>query len=167
MIKATIEDTFACLLQPLSEGFEANGQVIHPVIQQVHEHLWLVNHEKKAYTIFVHGVDEKQKTVDLSINGKRATVQIRSRIDQLLKQLGMEAQMAQKLDTLKAPMPGLIHSILVQEGQTVEKGQPLLILEAMKMENILKSPGEGIIQQIHAQEKASVEKNELLISFQA
>ena len=62
-------------------------------------------------------------------------------------------------------MPGLIQRIEVNKGDEIHKGDPLLILEAMKMENVIKSPGEGIVSTIHVREKASVEKNELLISF--
>ncbi|MCL4121821.1 UNVERIFIED_CONTAM: hypothetical protein GTU68_029708 [Idotea baltica] len=63
-------------------------------------------------------------------------------------------------------MPGLIHSISIQEGESVKKGDPILILEAMKMENIIKSPGEGIVNKIHVSPQSSVEKNELLITFE-
>ncbi|MEL6135773.1 MAG: acetyl-CoA carboxylase biotin carboxyl carrier protein subunit, partial [Bacteroidota bacterium] len=78
---------------------------------------------------------------------------------------GMEHSLSKKLDSLKAPMPGLIHSLKVEAGQEVKKGDPLLILEAMKMENIIKSPGEGVVKEIHVVEKNSVEKNALLITF--
>ena len=77
----------------------------------------------------------------------------------------MESTLTKQLDNLKAPMPGLIHSLKVEAGQEVKKGDPLLILEAMKMENIIKSPGEGIVKEIHVEEKNSVEKNALLITF--
>ncbi len=165
MIQAQLNDQEISFVQ-LAEGYEVDGQIIQPDIQQLNEQLYHVIYENRSFSIFIHKVDREAKVVDLSINGKRATVKIRSRIDQLLKQLGMEGAMTKKLDKLKAPMPGLIHSLKVEEGTEVKKGDPLLILEAMKMENVIKSPGDGVIKSIHVQAKESVEKNELLISFQ-
>jgi biotin carboxyl carrier protein len=62
-------------------------------------------------------------------------------------------------------MPGLVLEVRVKVGDTVKKGDPLLVLEAMKMENILKSPADGIIQKVHVQKSAAVEKNQTLINF--
>ena len=66
---------------------------------------------------------------------------------------------------IHAPMPGLVLEINVSEGQEVEKGDPLLILEAMKMENVIKAPGNGIIKKIHVEKGNPVEKNELLVEL--
>ena len=62
-------------------------------------------------------------------------------------------------------MPGLVLSVLVTEGDEVKKGDNLLVLEAMKMENMIKSPTDGIIKKIEIKQGNKVEKNELLISF--
>ncbi|MCL4145650.1 UNVERIFIED_CONTAM: hypothetical protein GTU68_019273 [Idotea baltica] len=62
-------------------------------------------------------------------------------------------------------MPGLILDILVEVGQTIQKGDQLMILEAMKMENVLKAPGEGSISSIEVSQGDSVEKNQVLIKF--
>jgi biotin carboxyl carrier protein len=70
-----------------------------------------------------------------------------------------------QIKEVKAPMPGLIFEIKVQEGDEVKKGDTLVILEAMKMENILKSPGDGIIKEIRIKKGDSVEKNQVLIQF--
>ncbi|MEO0897947.1 MAG: biotin/lipoyl-containing protein [Bacteroidota bacterium] len=142
-----------------------NGQSLSADFQQVNPQLFHVIHEGKSYDIFVHKIDQDAKTVELSINGKKGQVKLVSRIERMLKQLGMENALVKKMDSLKAPMPGLIHSVSVEVGQEVLKGEPLLILEAMKMENVIKSPGDGVVKEILVQPKASVEKGELLISF--
>jgi biotin carboxyl carrier protein len=67
---------------------------------------------------------------------------------------------------LKAPMPGLVVSILVAEGQEVKKGQVLLILESMKMQNELKSPRDGIVNRIKVRAGESVEQKQSLLSVQ-
>lgn len=122
-------------------------------------------HENQSYNVSVHKVDTENNEVTLTVNGKKAVVKLRSQTELLLKSLGLENALVAKIDTVKAPMPGLIHSILVEVGQSVQKGDPLLILEAMKMENIIKAPGDGVIAQINAVLKASVDKNEVLIRF--
>ncbi|NOY98767.1 MAG: biotin/lipoyl-binding protein [Chloroflexi bacterium] len=65
---------------------------------------------------------------------------------------------------LKAPMPGLIVAIPVSEGQEVEKGDVLLILESMKMQNELKSPRAGVIERIRVKPGDSVEQRQKLLS---
>ena len=62
-------------------------------------------------------------------------------------------------------MPGMVLNILVTEGQEVKKGDALIVLEAMKMENILKSPTDGVIKKIAINKGVAVEKNQLLIQF--
>jgi len=66
---------------------------------------------------------------------------------------------------LKAPMPGLIVAIPVSEGQAVEKGQPLLILESMKMQNELKAPRAGVVQRIRVEPGQTVEQKAPLLSL--
>ncbi len=65
---------------------------------------------------------------------------------------------------LKAPMPGLVVAIPVSEGQEVKKGQTLLILESMKMQNELKSPRDGVVGKIRVQPRESVEQKQTLLS---
>jgi biotin carboxyl carrier protein len=65
---------------------------------------------------------------------------------------------------LKAPMPGLVVTVLVTEGQEVKKGQVLLILESMKMQNELKSPRDGTIGRIRVKAGESVEQRQTLLS---
>ena len=65
---------------------------------------------------------------------------------------------------LKAPMPGLVVAIPVEEGQQVKKGQVLLILESMKMQNELKSPRDGTVNRIKVRAGESVEQKQPLLS---
>lgn len=66
---------------------------------------------------------------------------------------------------LKAPMPGLVVAIPASEGQEVKKGQVLLILESMKMQNELKSPRDGVISHIKVKAGESVEQKQLLLNL--
>jgi len=63
-------------------------------------------------------------------------------------------------------MPGLVLSIMVNEGQQISAGDPLMILEAMKMENVLKANSDGVVSKINCSEKDAVDKGQLLIEIE-
>lgn len=67
---------------------------------------------------------------------------------------------------LRAPMPGLVLDVKVKPSQTVTKGQPLVIIEAMKMENIIKARGDGTVKTISILAGSSVEKGDTLLEFE-
>ena len=83
----------------------------------------------------------------------------------MLHSLGMDNLASKKVADLKAPMPGLVLEIAVKVGQEVAKGDTLLILEAMKMENVIKSPTDGVIKSIAVNKADTVEKNQLILNF--
>jgi biotin carboxyl carrier protein len=66
---------------------------------------------------------------------------------------------------LKSPMPGLIVAVPVKEGEVVKKGQVILVLESMKMENELKSPRDGAISSIKVEPRQTVEQGQVLITL--
>jgi len=68
---------------------------------------------------------------------------------------------------LKAPMPGLVVSVAVTEGQVIHKGDILVILESMKMQNELKSPRDGTILRIKVKAGDSVEQNQVMVTVGA
>ncbi|MGB8980654.1 MAG: biotin/lipoyl-containing protein [Anaerolineales bacterium] len=67
---------------------------------------------------------------------------------------------------LRAPMPGLIVTVPIQEGQPVKRGQVLLILESMKMQNELKAPRDGTIGRVRVKAGETVEQKQILLSVQ-
>ncbi len=68
---------------------------------------------------------------------------------------------------LKAPMPGLVVAVPVEDGQTVQAGDVLLILESMKMQNELKSPQDGVVRRVRVQAGESVERGQVMLSVYA
>lgn len=122
-------------------------------------------YNNKSYTIEVVQLNKEDKTAIIKVNGNLYNLSIKDQFDQLLKQLGMDNLTANKIQQVKAPMPGLVLSVLVADGDEVKKGDNLLVLEAMKMENMIKSPTDGIVKKVAVQQGNKVEKNELLISF--
>lgn len=119
----------------------------------------------RAYSAELVEYLAEEKTYLIKINGKTLEVKLKDRYDLLLDKLGMSDANTQKLNQIKAPMPGLILDIKVDPGDVVKKGDPLLILEAMKMENVLKSPGDGKVLAITVKKGDSVEKNQVLVQF--
>jgi len=67
---------------------------------------------------------------------------------------------------INSPMPGLIVSVPISEGQTVVQGQTVVILESMKMQNELKAPAEGMVTKIHVKDGQTVDKNALLVEIE-
>ena len=124
-----------------------------------------IRYKNKSYPAEIVKIDRESKTVDLKIQGQRYTVRLRDEIDLLMEKMGMSASAAGKVNSIKAPMPGLIIDLRVSAGDTVKAGDPLLILEAMKMENIIKASGEGVVKNVKIKKGDSVEKGQVMIEF--
>lgn len=104
--------------------------------------------------------------VSFSINGRYLEATVKDEQELLLEKLGFHAGAVTSTGSLNAPMPGKILELLINDGDTVEEGQPVLILEAMKMENELKAPANGVVSILHVQEGDNVEKNQILIEIE-
>jgi len=128
-----------------------------------HEYHALVNGQSAK--ISIKKINREEKTLTATVNGKPCTIKVTDKMDHLLKNLGLENALVQKMNELKAPMPGLVLEVLVKIGDAVTKGDALLVLEAMKMENIIKSAGDGVVKDIKVNTKDAVDKNQVLITF--
>ena len=144
---------------------QVNGKTISGDLVKTNDYQYHLLLHNKSYNVDVVKLNTEEKSLVLKINTIKFTLQLKDKYDELLHTLGLDALAAKKINDVKAPMPGMVLSILVKEGDTVKKGDALLILEAMKMENILKSPAEGVIKKIAAIKGTAVEKNQLLIQF--
>ena len=97
----------------------------------------------------------------------RKEVRVLDERAQLLEKMGMSARTVVASGDIKAPMPGKVLQVLVNAGDTVEEGQALLVLEAMKMENVIKAIAEGTVLDIPVSPGQAVEKGSLLVAFEA
>ena len=122
-------------------------------------------YEGRSFSAEVVEADYAAKNIVLKLNGQRVELQAKDRFDLLLERLGMANAASAKVNELKAPMPGLIVDIRVQPGQAVQKGDPLLVLEAMKMENILKAPADGTVGSLKVSLRDNVQKGQVLVQF--
>lgn len=149
-----------------SDGLaKLNGQPLafnQVVLDQFREHLIT---DEGAFHIEWLGANPEEKSFRLRVNGKETTLVVKDSFDLLLEQMGLDNLAAAKVQDVKAPMPGLVLSIAVSPGQEVKKGDALIILEAMKMENVLKSPADGKVKEVLVTQGQAVEKNLKLITF--
>jgi len=112
----------------------------------------------------------KENSIDQSyivkINGEISTIRLIKQVEKTIQKLGIQKGSQKNINILKAPMPGFILDVIVKESDLVKKGDPVIILEAMKMENILSSPVDGIVKKIKVNPRQTVEKNNILIKFE-
>ncbi len=101
----------------------------------------------------------------LALGGCRLNVSVLDARGRALKNAGVRGAGKAKTGTLKAPMPGLVLRVLVEEGASVEAGHSLLVIEAMKMENELKAQGAGTVKKIHVAPGTRVEKGAPLLEL--
>lgn len=142
-----------------------NGTVVQTDSSLLSERRTHVIYNHKSYNIEIVSENKEEKTCLVKVNGNTYNIKIEDQYDQLLKKLGLDNTQANKVKAIKAPMPGLVIKVVVTEGAEVQKGDNLLVLEAMKMENIIKSPSDGIVKKISVVKGDKVEKNEILIEF--
>jgi biotin carboxyl carrier protein len=124
-----------------------------------------VLYKQKTYTLILESGEAETGIYKIQLNGKPLEIGTFDRIQLLLKSMGMDSAMGKKINEIKAPMPGLVLRIPIKEGDSVSKGEGLLVLEAMKMENSIKALGDVVISKIHVKPGQAVEKNQLLVSF--
>ncbi len=134
------------------------------IVKQNDETLLLIT-PNKVYTITCLNINHETKTLTLLYNGNKFNASITEPIDEILKSMGLENALTPKISDMKAPMPGLVLQILVNPGDEVNKGDKILVLEAMKMENAIKSPTDGIVNDVHVSQGMAVDKNQILITF--
>jgi biotin carboxyl carrier protein len=120
----------------------------------------------KSYQVNLMTADFLNKSITLEVNGSEYTVELLDSFDRLVDRLGLAKSASVKIDAIEAPMPGLVLDVMVAPGDTIEKGTPLAILEAMKMENVIKAPGEAKVQSIEVEKGQSVEKGQILIRLE-
>lgn len=164
MYKATVNKKSFEII-PSEEGFEVNGKLLHWDLVKISDGYFHILHNSKSYRAEVVKTDQVTKAFTLKINGKLYDVELKDKFDLLLEKMGINNSNSGKINSIKAPMPGLIIDLKVKAGDAVKPNDPLLILEAMKMENIIKASGEGVVKLVKVKKGDSVEKNQVLIEF--
>ena len=144
-----------------ADGLEVTLDMISGMDHHLH-----ILHNNKSYRAEVVSFSREEKSCVIKVNGNNYLLDIKDQYDELLHRLGLDNLSKVKIADLKAPMPGLVLKVLVSEGDEVKKGDNILVLEAMKMENIIKSPADVRIKAIKVKPSDKVEKNQVMVLFE-
>jgi len=135
-------------------------------VQRVSKNEYLIQTPTGPEQVMIESFDLESKKATILVNDKRLNVVLKNQLDILIDEMGYAEAMKKGFTNLTAPMPGLVLEIKVNVGDQIETGQPLLVLEAMKMENVIKSPGDGIIKEILVSQGDKVNKAQILIDME-
>ena len=101
----------------------------------------------------------------VSVDGVSHDVVVQDQHDVLLERFGGQTRREQGVQQVRAPMPGLVRAVRVSEGDSVEAGGGLLVLEAMKMENEVVAESAGVVRAVNVKAGDAVEKNQLMLEL--
>lgn len=165
MMKVTLNKSTGFELEREGKTLKLNGSPMEYDLRETRPGSYHLLYKGQSFEIEILQSDREAKRHLITVNGKKIEAELRDQFDELLKELGMDASSAQKVGDLKAPMPGLVVDVPVKEGDVVKKGDTLVILEAMKMENSLKAAGDATVKKIMVKKGQAVDKNTVLIQM--
>jgi biotin carboxyl carrier protein len=165
MLKIKVNNKFNFELSTERNQTLINGLPFVGDVLKVNDRTFHIIFNNKSYHAELIHFEKSQKTCTVKVGNNIYPMHMSDQFDELLKQLGMDNLNSTKIAELKAPMPGLVLRILATEGEEVKKGGNLLVLEAMKMENIIKAPADVHIKSIKVIAGDKVEKNQVMMIF--
>ncbi len=166
MIQITVAEGHVFDLEKKEGEVFLNGKKLDWDLSKIDERHYHVISEGQSFNLEIVEKDFQSKEFVLKVNGKTLTVVAKDKLDLLLENLGMAQGNGKVVSELAAPMPGMILEVCVEEGAEVKIGDKLIVLEAMKMENVLKSPIDGVVKSISVKKGDGVEKKHVLIRFE-
>lgn len=156
--KATVNEGFEFSL------FQKDAAALDLVSNSHSNHLIINDH---SLNVEVLHRDFQNRAYTIKINGNRFNVHIENELDARIAEMGLFLGSESVENEIHAPMPGLILEVNVSEGDVVEAGDHLCVLEAMKMENALTAPRSGTIRSVRIEQGQTVDKGILLIELEA
>jgi len=141
----------------------SHGKNISVDVEKISDGEFSVLVDGKSFHIFF---SKTQNLPNATVNNFIFEIQRETLRDKLNKKLSKESGSKNSSLTVKAPMPGLISKVLLVEGSSVNSGEGVLIVEAMKMENEIKALRTGILKKLFVKEKQTVEKNDQLFTIE-
>ncbi|MBD3636215.1 MAG: biotin/lipoyl-binding protein [Crocinitomicaceae bacterium] len=136
-------------------------------IQHLEKGVYRIVDGKTEVYLEVLSVDLETKMMSIRYNHRTYELAFKNELDIVLDKMGIKRSSEILNTDIKAPMPGKVIDVVVKEGDKVPKGGPILILEAMKMENVLKAENDCSIKKVHVTSSDSVEKNQVLVELDA
>lgn len=166
MLKIKVNNKFNFEVESNNGDITIDGQAIDKDLLRIDNRTFHIIHKGKSYHAELVSINRDDKTCAVKVGTNIYSMQITDQYDELLHQLGMDNLTANKISEIKAPMPGLVIRILASEGDKVEKGGNLFVLEAMKMENVIKSVSDVKIKSVKVKAGDKVEKNQVVMVFE-
>ena len=122
--------------------------------------VFLLKNEGKIYEVFVSPQQSANETLQIKV--KNQSFEINLVDPKRLRGGSGETESADGVAEIKTAMPGKIVRVLVEKGAEIQKGEGVIIVEAMKMQNEMKSPRDGIVKEIRAEMGATVNAGDVL-----
>jgi biotin carboxyl carrier protein len=166
MLQLTVNGKNSFSVSNENNEWQLDDSPVQVDIQPQPNGLISIIYNNRSFTGIIEKIDRETKEVTVRINNQLYTVAVKEPMDQLLASMGLDMKAKQKAEAIKAPMPGMILKILVQPGQQIAKGDGLLVLEAMKMENVLKAGHDAVVKSVRVTERTAVEKGAVLIELE-
>ena len=143
-----------------------DGETVHARLVDVEgTPVSLLTVGERVYRVIARRGDARGR-YSLTVDGRRFAVEALDERTRAIRDLSAAAAAAAGPSPLVAPMPGLVVRVTVQPGDSVQQGQGLVVMEAMKMENELRAPAAGIVKAVHAVPGNAVEKGALLVELE-
>lgn len=139
---------------------DVNGRVYQLEASQLEPNVWLFKHENEIYQIFVS--PNERAGEPFSVNAGTENYEIKIYDPKRLRGKHGAGEHADGASEIKTAMPGKLVRVLVETGAEIKKGDGVLIVEAMKMQNEMKAPKDGIVKEIRFQEGATVNAGDVL-----
>jgi len=147
----------------LNDGITLNRKKLDVKIEFEEDGFAFINYKDKKYPVDI--VEKNQNKYQVLINGVSYFFSIETQISYERKKFLDKNKKKSKSEIIKAPMPGKIIEVLVDEGTEVNEGEALIILEAMKMQNEILSPISGTISKIYVKNEENINKDDLMIEI--
>ena len=141
-----------------------NGQPVKFDFQPLGEGRYALLVGSRSY--LVHLVKQNEQ-YHVHVGGEYFAVAVEDERTRKLKEMVQQSGGGPKEQIIKTPIPGLVLKVQVKEGQSVAKGDPLLVLEAMKMENVIKAPCACTVAEIAVEAGQTVQQDQNLLTLVA
>lgn len=129
------------------------------------ENVYEISHGNISFVIEVLKIDLHEKTMTIRSSHRVYDLIFKDELDLVLDKMGIKRSTENVARNVKAPMPGKVIDVLAKEGDKILKGDNILILEAMKMENVIKAEIDCTVLKIHISKQDNVEKNQVLVEL--
>lgn len=143
---------------------ELNGKVYDVNLTEINQHAFLIKLNNVPFEAAYK--NNGNGNYSFLIEGAYRNISVKTRLQEIANEIISNKEVERKVHNCRAPMPGLINKILKKIGENVNIGDPLAILEAMKMENELRSNYKGIVKEIMIKEGDTVEKDSIIMTIE-